>query len=189
VTLALDVRFEHRGRPGTIRATVQENLDPTRWGYRTEDFGEDLWLATGFPACRAAIDHPAEGYARLMGWVQVVWSGTPESWTGEFDPWAAFAGLDLPYCWYGFAPELFDTPWRADRSRDVDWEAHSWLCTTPGSILGREVAMLAGFRWGYRIRAGEVVIVGPSALEALAWNGDLPILQQSCPSWRFVPSP
>src|SRR5215472_13636595 len=103
--------------------------------------------------------------------------------------WAAFAALDLPYCWFGFAPELFDTPFRGDRSRDLDWEAHSWLCTSPGSLLSREVAVLVGFRWGFQIRSGDVVIAGPSALESVAWNADLPILVQRCPSWRFVPAP
>lgn len=181
--------FEHRGRRGTIRAVVQPTEDPARWGLRTEDFGEHLRLATGFPACLAVVDHPAQGYDRLMGWVQVVWSGPAGRRAGEFDPWAAFADLDLPYCWFGFAPELFDAPFRGDRSRDLDWEAHSWLCTSPGSLVSREVAVLAGFRWGFQIRAGEVVIAGPSALESLTWNGDLPILERRCPSWRFVPGP
>jgi len=116
----------------------------------------------------------------------VVWSGPPGTSAGEFDPWAPFAALDLPYCWFGFAPELFDTPFRGDRSRDLDWEAHSWLCTSPGSLLSREVAVPAGLRWGFQIRAGEVVIAGPSALESLAWNSDLPILEQRCPNWRFA---
>lgn len=186
--MTLEVPFEHRGMRGTIRATVLRNRDPTRWGYRSDDFGEDLSRATGFPVCHAVVDHSAEGYGRLMGWIQVVWSGTPDNKAGEFDPWSALAGLDLPYCWFGFCPELFDTPWRGDRSHDLDWEAHSWLCTAPGSLLSREVAMLAGFRWGYQIRGGEIVIVGPSALPKLACDGDLAILEQRCPSWRFISS-
>jgi len=185
----LEVPFEHRGQRGTIRAAVQRNEDPARWGYRIEDFGEQLRLATDFPACHAVVDHPAEGYDRLMGWVQVVWSGPPGSVAGEFDPWATFADLDLPYCWFGFAPELFDAPFGGDRSRDLDWEAHSWLCTSPGSLLGREVAMLAGFQWGFQLRTDEVVIAGPGVLDLLAWKGDLPILERQCPNWRFAPTP
>jgi len=185
--VTLDLPFEHRGRRGTITATVHRNEDPARWGYRSEDLGEHRALAVGFPACHATVDHPAAGYDRLMGWVQVVWSGPPGAVTGEFDPWITFAELDLPYCWFGFAPELFDAPFRGDRTQDLNWEAHSWLCAPPGSLLGRDVGMLAGFRWGFRMGAGEVLIAGPSPLDAVAWRADLPILEPRCPGWRFLP--
>jgi hypothetical protein len=75
--LDLELQFEHCGSPGVVYATVGPNEDPTRWGYGQQDFGSDLWLATGFPVCRARVKHPAEGYGRLMGWIQFIWSGPP----------------------------------------------------------------------------------------------------------------
>jgi hypothetical protein len=184
--MTLEVPFEHRGLAGRLAASVRRNEDPARWGYRAEDFGEHIELATGFPVCHAVVDHSGQGYDRLMGWVQIVWSGPPGGAAGEFDPWATFDKLDLPYCWFGFAPDLFDGPFRGDRTADLDWEAHSWLCAPPASLIGREVAMLAGFRWGFQLRAGQIAVFGPSPLENLAWDRDLPILWRRCPSWRFI---
>jgi hypothetical protein len=153
-----------------------------RWGYREVDFGEHLQSAIGFPVCQAAVDHRAEGYARLLGWVQTVWTDG----VGALDPWAPFDGLDLPYCWIGFVPDLFDTPWRLDRDRDLDWEAHSWLCGPPASLIKREVGMLCGFQWGYRLRGGRVENWGPEPLGLKAWQADLPVLRAACPSWSFA---
>jgi hypothetical protein len=166
-----------------VCASVARNEDPVRWGYREVDFAEHLRGAVGFPVCRATVEHHAEGYARLLGWVQTVWTDE----VGEFDPWAQFHGLDMPYCWFGFEPELFDTPWRADRARNLEWVAHSWLCGPAGSLLERDIKMLTGFRWGYRLHGGEVVIEAPSALNVGAWKQDVPILQRASPSWTFRP--
>ncbi|TMF89360.1 MAG: hypothetical protein E6I08_04775 [Chloroflexi bacterium] len=165
-----------------MRASLEVNQDPVRWGYREVDFGEHLLGVVGFPVCQAKVEHSAHGYARLLGWVQTVWTDG----VGEFDPWAPLDGLDVPFCWIGFSPELFDTPWRVDRSRDLVWEAHSWLCGPPGSLIKREVRMLCGFRWGYRLRSGEVEVWGPEALERATWDRDLPILRAACPSWTFA---
>src|SRR6266849_669413 len=178
----LEVEFTHLEGRGIVRASVDTNHDPERWGYREVDFGEHLRGAIGFPVCHATVEHHAEGYARLLGWVQTVWTDG----AGALDPWAAFDCLDLPYCWIGFLPELFDTPWRVDREHDVEWEAHSWLCGPPGSLIKREVAMLCGFRWGYRLRGGRVEIWGPEPLGLDAWRDDLPVLRGACPSWTFA---
>ena len=42
-------------------------------------------------------------------------------------------------------------------------------------------------RWGFPMGAGEVLIAGPSPLDAVAWRADLPILEPRCPGWRFLP--
>jgi hypothetical protein len=180
----LEVEFAHEGGRGVVRASVRVNRDPVRWGYRDVDFGERLRSAVGFPVCHATVTDTAEGYARLLGWVQTVWTDG----VGALDPWRQFEGLDLPYCWIGFAPDLFDAPWRADRERDLDWEAHSWLCRPPGSFAQREVEMLCGFQWGYRLRGGRVEIRGPERLGLATWQKDLPVLSAACPSWTFTAS-
>lgn len=179
--MTLVLEFSHRGIQGLVRATVDTNRDPVHWGYREIDFGDQVRAAIGFPVCRATVEHRAGGYARLMGWVQTVWTNG----SGTFDPWAPFEGLDLPFSWIGFAAELFDAPWRSDRSRDLDWEAHSWLCGPPASLIKREVGMLCGFRWGYRLRQDLVDVWGPERLEVSAWQADLPVLRAACPTWTF----
>jgi len=88
----LELPFYHRGGDGVVRASVESNQDPERWGYREVDFREHRRGAIGFPVCRATVEHQAEGYARLMGWVQTVWTDG----VGALDPWAPFDGLDLP---------------------------------------------------------------------------------------------
>jgi hypothetical protein len=165
-----------------VRASVEVNQDPVRWGYREVDFDEQLLEAVGFPVCHATVEHGTDGYARLLGWVQIVWTDG----VGALDPWAPLDGLDLPFCWIGFSPEMFDTPWRSDRSRDLIWEAHSWLCGPPASLIKREVGMLCGFRWGYNVRSGTVEVWGPEALDRGAWERDLPVLRAACPSWTFA---
>jgi len=116
-----------------------------------------------------------------MGWVQTVWTDG----AGEFDPWAQFNGLDMPFSWFGFEPELFDTPWRADRRGDLEWVAHSWLCGPAASLLERDIRMPTRFRWGYRLKDGQVEIEEPSVVDVSAWIQDLPIIQLASPSWTL----
>jgi hypothetical protein len=86
-----------------------------------------------------------------------------------------------PFCWFGFAPTLFDAPSRARRD-DLDWTAHSFL-----SFIGEphEVRAILGFKWGFVVREHAVVIDDAAPLAADTWDAHLPLLRHAHPSWRF----
>jgi hypothetical protein len=67
-----ELRFALRGVPGTVTVRHGVNEDPRRWGYHVLDLPDLVERSRGFPVVEAAIEHPAEGYAAAMGWIQVV---------------------------------------------------------------------------------------------------------------------
>ncbi len=182
--LNLVLSFSLRGLSGSVRVTVEPNLDPVRWGCGTFLPQVQLEAALGFPVCRAVVEHSGEGYMSLSGWVQLVRSGPPGRVRWELDPLALLRGLDLPFAFFGFAPMLFDAPMRQDRSVALDWAAHSFLCAVP-TLGERIVVPLVGFRWGFQVCEGKISIERPSALALNAWDEHLQILQRGYPSWTF----
>jgi hypothetical protein len=78
------------------------------------------WIS-GVPGAREA---PCGAVRPLDGLGQVICSGPPSHLTGEFDRWATFNGLE--------PPELFDSPWRSDRTVDLNWEAAISCAQRPG---------------------------------------------------------
>jgi hypothetical protein len=153
---------------------VRANNDPQALGCPEE--------ARGLPFCRAVIEQDARGYADALGWIQLVDSSV-DSDGFAIDPFAPLGPVSHPFCFFGFAPTLFDGPSRSDRP-DMSWTANSFLCG-----IGEEFEAFAilGFSWGFTIRAGAIEIVGPAALDEAAWNDHLPALHESHPAWRFRP--
>lgn len=171
--------FERGGVAAAVSVEVVANDDPAHYGCPE--------FARGFPVCRATIEPPARGYADFLGWVQLVES-TDLANEFRIDP---FEPLDLepthPFCFFGFAPTLFDAPHR-DHREDTDWLAHSFLCglgTGPLYPPG-EVDALLGFSWGFGIRDGEIRIRGSAPLDAAAWDAHLPYLGRRFERWRFL---
>jgi hypothetical protein len=168
------LEFLHAGKPGTVQVDVAANADPAALGC-----GED---ARGLAYCRAMIEQDARGYADALGWIQLVDSSDAP---GGFaiDPFEPLGEVTHPFCFFGFAPTLFDGPSRAARE-DMTWTARAFLAGIGGEF---EAFAILGFAWGFTIRAGEVSIVGPAELDGSAWDEGLPVLRQSHPAWRFVP--
>ncbi|MCW2978293.1 MAG: hypothetical protein JWO14_20 [Solirubrobacterales bacterium] len=166
--------FLHAGRPGTVRVEVAANDDPAALGCSDD--------ARGLPYCRAVIEQDARGYGDALGWIQLVHSSdTPRSFA--VDPFEPLGEVTHPFCFFGFAPTLFDGPSRRARE-DMTWRAHTFL----GGIRNdREAFSILGFAWGFTIRDGEVSIVGPTELDRSAWDDRVPSLEESCPRWRFLP--
>jgi hypothetical protein len=185
VPISLRLGFELRDLPGWATVTVEPNKDPLRWGYGRMFPPADLAFALGFPVCRATVRYAGEGYLALMGWVQLVCTGPPGRPVCEFDPLLPFADLDLPYAFFGIAPELFDLPSREQRTTDLVWQARSFLCAPTGSLVGREIGPVTAFSWGFELREARVLVKGPAPLPLTAWNEHVDALQRSCPSWRF----
>ncbi len=168
------LEFLHAGRPGTVRVDVAANDDPAALGC-----GED---ARGLAWCRATIEQDARGYAGALGWIQLVDSSDAP---GGFaiDPFEPLGEVPHPFCFFGFAPTLFDGPSRPTRD-DMTWTARAFLA---GIGEDHEASAIRGFSWGFTIAAGEVTIVGPTELSGSAWDECLPALRVSHPAWRFAP--
>jgi hypothetical protein len=180
----LRVDFSLRGIGGHIDVSISPNTDPTALGYLLLSHGLPVDFAGGFPVCRASVTYPADGYAAIFGWTQMVRSTDAATSDFEMDPIAIYTEVDTPFAWYGTRPELFDAPSRASR-QDMTWECHSYLCISPDAVLSRRVQAVAGFSWGFTIAADDITFVRAAPLGPGAWDGQLGLLRASYPSWTF----
>jgi hypothetical protein len=184
------VRFVLRGLSGEVRVRLQPNPHPRDWmdpATRIESGVEwdEAWMRQ-FPTCTAVIDHPAEGYEAMCGWVQLVRSSDSVPDLFEMDPTPITAGLDVPYCWFGTKPTLFDGPSR-DSHEDLDWRSRSFLCASP-DLMGRTVVPVAAFEWGFDVRNGSVVFSGPTEIPIETWDEHTDYMKRCHPSWTFEPA-
>jgi len=180
---SLRIDFSLRGISGLIDVSISPNADPNAVGYSLLSYGLPVDFARGFPVCRAAVTYPADGYAAVFGWTQMVRS-TDATGDFEMDPIAIYRELDTPFAWYGTRPELFDAPCR-DSRQDMTWECHSYLCISPDAVLSRRVQAVAGFSWGFMISGGVIKFIPAAPLGPAAWDGHLGLLRASHPSWTF----
>jgi hypothetical protein len=172
----LELPFRHAGRDSLVTVEISVNEDPAALGCRA--------AARGYPVCRATIAPPARGYDDALGWIQLVASSDTGDGGFAIDPFEPLGEAASPFCFFGFAPVLFDAPSRPARA-DVDWVAHSFLA----ELTDREAtAAILGFSWGFRIRDGAIAIAAPAPLRgAEAWDRHLPVLAAAHPRWTFVP--
>lgn len=135
------IPFRLRGTVGQISVQYGANDDPVRWGYAVLELD---WfrpeLVRGFPVMQASVEHPAEGYAAEMGWLQVVRYEVRD--TGEeatvtvFDAPPQLANTETPYAAFGVRPTFFDAP-SIEGLREVNWDADTFLVYTPDAVLSR----------------------------------------------------
>lgn len=176
--------FSLRGISGQISVSVTRNTDPDTIGYSLLTGGLPTDAARGFPVCRATVTYPAQGYAAMFGWTQMVRSTDSAPDRFEMDPIALYQQIPTPYAWFGIRPELFDAPSRASRY-DMTWEAHSFLCVSPDAVLTRHVQAVAGFSWGFTINQQHITFTPPAALGPPTWDSHLSLLRTDYPSWTF----
>jgi hypothetical protein len=186
MTLAGNLRIDFllRGISGHIDASVSPNTDPASLGYLILSYGLPVDFARGFPVCRATVTYPADGYAAIFGWTQMVRSTDAATSDFEMDPIAIYNELDTPFAWYGTRPELFDAPSRDSRA-DMTWECHSYLCISPDAVLSRRVQAVAGFSWGFTMAEGDIEFTRVTQLGPAAWDSHLSLLRARHPSWTF----
>jgi hypothetical protein len=172
----LRIEFSLRGLSGRVEVEVEPNRDPDELGCPPH--------AEGFPVCNAVVRYAGRGYRAALGWIQLVRSA--DGSTGEVfepDPVEALGRVPHPFCWFGFAPNLFDPPSR--RSREpLDWTAHSFLAFVADE---RRVRALLGFSWGFAIRDEGMSLTPPASLDASGWDGHLALFERSYPEWAFDP--
>ncbi|MFF7246368.1 hypothetical protein ACFZBU_20940 [Embleya sp. NPDC008237] len=176
--------FVREGRTGSIQVTVERVEDPAAIGQTAE--------ARDFPCLTAHIAYPARGYGALFGWVQLVRSTDGASAGAEFemDPFPLFAEGGSPYCYFGVAPTLFDSPARYTRA-PMTWLAHTFLAWTPmAETIEPHVVPLAGFSWGFSIDHTQTIALRPARpLTPADWTTHLPLLTEQHPTWTFAPAP
>jgi hypothetical protein len=180
----LRIDFSLRGISGHIRVSISPNTDPAALGYSLLSSGQPVDFARGFPVCRAAVTYPADGYAAIFGWTQMVRSTDAAASGFEMDPIAIYSDVDTPFAWYGTRPELFDAPSRGTRE-DMTWECHSYLCISPDAVVSRRVQAVAGFSWGFTIAGGDITFMHAVRLGPAAWDGQLSLLRACYPLWTF----
>ena len=82
----LRVPFSLRSISGLISVSVTANTDPRAIGYSLLTGGLPVDAARGFPVCRATVTYPAQGYAAVFGWTQMVRSADSAPGKFEMDP-------------------------------------------------------------------------------------------------------
>jgi hypothetical protein len=185
VAQTLRLPFALRGLAGHIQVSVSPNNDPDAIGSALLRDRETSNVIRGFPICRANIDYPAEGYAAVFGWTQMVRS-TDQSEYFEMDPIAIYADIATPFAWFGVKPQAFDAPSR-DSLYELSWEAHCFLCVSPDAVLTPHAQAITGFSWGFSADSNEIFIATPRPLGASAWDAHLELLRSSYPNWTFDP--
>jgi hypothetical protein len=159
--------------------SVEPNRRPEALG--CQPFAED------FPVCTATVTYAGEGYNAALGWVQLVRSTDNASAGAQFelDPFEPVGRSPHPFCFFGFAPVLFDAPARPTR-RELEWTAETFLCFVPTDVAGRETRAIFGFTWGFSIQGEVISLTPPASLTAVEWDKHVPLLQREHPGWVFA---
>lgn len=188
----ITIPFRLRGAQGQATVQYGVNEDPVRWGYQV--LGLDWYraeLVRGFPVMQATVDYPAEGYAAELGWIQIVRYEVrdpgEEERTTVFDVPPQLAETETPYAAFGVRPTFFDAP--ATDAKNVTWEADTFLVYTPDAVLSRILRQICGFRWGYRVQDGVVLLNQLSIAEPSDWDRNLSELRQRFGTWTFEDKP
>jgi hypothetical protein len=108
----LRIPFSLRGLGGLITVSLTRNTDPEAIGYALLSGGQPTDFARDFPVCRGTVTYPAQGYAAVFGWTQMIRSTDTASDGFEMDPIALYQQVPTPYAFFGIRPELFDAPSR-----------------------------------------------------------------------------
>lgn len=171
--------FRLRGASGWVEVAVQPNSNPNALGCPP--------FASGFPVCTATVTYEGGGYNAALGWVQLVRSTDGASAGKEFatDPFEPLGVSSHPFCFFGFAPVLFDAPARPSHEQ-MDWLAESFLCFVPTDAGKREARAILGFSWGFSIRLGAISITPSVRLAAPEWNKHHALLRREHPNWTFA---
>ncbi len=171
--------FSLRDLPGWVAVTVEPNQDPEALGKPP--------AAREFPVCTAEVTYRGRGYRAALGWIQLVQSTDADSGGEQFemDPFEPLGPSAHPFCFFGFAPTLFDAPSRESRA-PVDWTAHTFLCFIAGNRDRREARAILGFSWGFSIRDEIFSYDCPAVVTPSDWDDHLSLLGREHPAWDFA---
>lgn len=177
--------FRVRNVDGCVRISYGLNDDPIRWGYGILGF-TPIETARGYPVLQATVEYPAEGYAAILSWIQVVryWVGDEERPTTLVDVAPQMRDSGVPYFSWGIQPTLFDAPAFGDEP-NVVWRAWSFLTYTPDALMTPVIEPACGFLWGYDIRGGVIQPMEVQPASHTDWLDIRDELRARYPKWRF----
>jgi hypothetical protein len=193
--------FSLRSGEGIVTVAYRANDDPEYWGYDVLGLPWPSSLAQGLPVLEARVSSSLEGYAAVMGWIQVVRIHVSETSTslvsdGEKAPPGDHAwvdgpphlrGLGVPFVSFGPCPSLFDAP--ASTESDIRFVADSFLTASPDALMSRRSRPCFGLRWGYSTKTDhQSELIPPSPLAESDWQQAMPLLEEHFPDWSFEPS-
>jgi hypothetical protein len=183
-----------------VTVSFHTNEDPERWGYGTLGLAWPSELAKGLPVIEAQTECSLEGYAAVMGWIQIVRidvlessqplaSGIDKAPVGHHE-WVDgpphLRGLGVPFTAFGQCPTLFDAP--ASTESDTIFSADSFLTASPDALISSVSFPILGIRGGYSTRAGQPSeLHEPTLLNGSDWAAALPLLGEAFPEWEFRP--
>jgi len=173
--LRLDFRLHDAW--GSVQIEIAPNTNPQAFG--SPPFARD------FPVCTATVDYAGGGYKAALGWVQLVRSTDSAAKEFELDPFEPLGPSTHPFCFFGFAPLLFDAPSRSSRE-DMEWIAESFLCFVPMDVERRETRAILGFSWGFKIRQKAISLRQPIRLASAQWDKHHALLRHEHPGWTFA---
>ncbi|GAA1579590.1 MULTISPECIES: hypothetical protein [Kribbella] len=173
------IPFTTRGYEGTISVRVEPN-DPAVSGHDLVVPDLDAEAFRGFPVCTATLAFDGAGINAVFGWIQVITNGSDVS----VDLLPNLDATD-PFYAYGYLPAFFDAPANPDHADGV-WQADTFLVEVPDVIRSRRVSPVAGFRWGYALRAGRPIVLDVAPLEVGEWAGHRDLLAARHPEWTFL---
>jgi hypothetical protein len=185
--MPISLPFTLRGRPGRVDVEHGPNEDPARWGYPLLGLDSLVERSRGCPVVQASVEYPGEGYAAVMGWIQVTaqrWPPTErEELLVDVAPQMQAVGARMPYFAFGAHPTFFDAPSTDDR--DYQFRAAAFLTASPDALMTPVVEPLCGFGWGYRI-VDETPHVDPlQPAGATEWTWMRATLERDYPAWTF----
>jgi hypothetical protein len=177
--------FELSGRAGEVAVSYGENEDPVRWGYDLLGLDFPWEVSQGFPVFRADVTYDGDGYAAVLGWVQVVWMSMVGEATERVmvDVAPSLIGSGFPFVSFGVEPTMFDAP--STTHRDVGWVARTFLTASPDRLMTRVVAPVIGFRWGYTVAAGEVAVDALAPASTEDWILTRGVIAAQFTDWDF----
>jgi hypothetical protein len=177
--------FELRGVPGRVDVEYGTNDDPERWGYPLLGLEPLVERSRGCPVVAATVEHPAEGYAAVMGWIQLVRdrAGADERVLVDVAPQMEIADARMPYFSFGVRPTLFDAPSTDDP--EYEFSARAFLVVAPDAVMSPAVEPLCGFRWGYSVIGARPEIAPLEVAGAADWAAARSELEARYPAWSF----
>lgn len=169
---------------GRVQVDYEVNEDPVGWGYPVLALESLIQRSRGCPVVQATVEYPAEGYAAVMGWIQVVRHrpAAPEILV-DVAPQMHAVDAGMPYFAFGVRPTFFDAPSTDDE--EYEFRAHAFLTASPDAVMSPVVEPLCGFSWGYEVVRGKPEIAQLERAGKAEWSWMRSVLEQRYPNWTF----